>query len=84
MSWTKAPYIHADVLSDVRSNHGLAPSALKELTFYPEKGVRALGTPERGNASGIFHIFITITKKFLKGNSRLWSNKDYSPPGCQD
>ena len=58
----RAPYIHADILSDVRSNPGLALvcfsaeylSTLKELTFYPEKGVPTLGTPERGKTSGIF------------------------------
>ena len=29
-------------------------------------------------------ITFFIIKKFLKGKSRLWSNKDYSPPGCED
>ena len=27
-------------------------------------------------------VVFSIIKEFLKGNSRLWSNKDYSPPGC--
>ena len=62
VEWTWATYIHADVLSDVRSNPSLALvclsagylSTLKELKFYPEKGVPTLGTPERGKASGIF------------------------------
>ena len=60
--WTIAAYIHADVLSDVRSNPGLALvcfsagylSTLTELAFYPEKGVPTLGTPKRGKTLGIF------------------------------
>ena len=49
-------------------------STLKELTFYPEKGVPTLATPERGKSSGIF-FFISenymIIFIFLQGHPRL-------------
>ena len=59
-------YIHVDVLYDVRSNPGQALvyfsagylSTLKELTFYPEKGVPALGTAERGKPRVYFYILL--------------------------
>ena len=34
-------------------------STLRELTFYPEKGVPSLGSPKRGKTLGIFIYFDT-------------------------
>ena len=66
VQWFRAPYINADVLSDVRSNPGLALVCFsagylsvlkKELTFDPEKGVPTLGTPERGGKPRVLLYF---------------------------